>query len=232
MKLNKNLKCSDELFRNLKEFQDGREAARQELEIRLKKLELAKGSKYYEEETKKAHKAYSDALTALLSKYEGPVFTWLDNMIDQNATRKFEPITAEDERTLNIVKERIEQGHISENDLDMLYNSLSDSPLARSLFDDYAAKAGFLKSYRGDQPLTLNYVRDTIRELAKGAREFLETDDNPRVSHVMQARANLYGETGQEIPKRDLFCDKKGMFRELLPSFPSEVVDAFCDCVD
>ena len=152
-------------------------------------------------------------------------------MHEVNNKRSIMPPTEEDMRILSIVKERVNQG-VKEDELDMLYNSLSDSPEVATLFNEYATQAGVFKSYRGNnQPIPIRTINDTIDTLARGISDYMQNDTDTRIGRIIDSRADRFG-TIQEKPRWGRFTDKAGMFQTVYPSFNVDNIEAFCECCD
>lgn len=223
---------SEKFFEKMKEYQDIRAGIIERFEKRMKTLESANGSKYYEEEVKKATDQRNNDLKELKSSKGVYLFNILDLMESKSNERKAEAPTEEQMRLLQTATTmRV----IDEEYLDSVAYALKKNPSCLIALEDFAAANGLNKDYRSlmdDKKMSVERTRTTIQNLRKSIDDFVETDQNTNIERIIKSRAERYGETGDSIPKKREFTDKNSMYEIIAPWMDSESVEAFCAAVD
>ena len=227
------IKNSDLFYNRAKEYQSKRKDIMDTYESTLAKLEKAKGSQLYTEETKKAAKTRDAALQALQSEYREYFRISLDAMADANGKRGIAAPTADQLSILQALKMR---DNVSQRELDRAANSCKDNPLAISVINEIAKKNGFLRGYHTETgEMSVEDADKTIESLRGGLNDFLQHDTSRAARAAAEHNARMYGTTGNERPlaKRPLFEDKASCFNQLLPFGMSEATyNGFCAAVD
>ena len=220
-------------YTRAKEYQDKRKGIIDEYEKRLESLETAKGSKYFEDETKKAEDKKDEALKALKEEYGGYFNTHFEAMSKANASRKMTPPTDEELRTLQLLKMKDKP---TEAELAAAANTLKGNVTCLSVLTEIAHNAGYMRGYMGyseTKELPVSDVEDTIRGLHNSVREFMDYD-TPRAARVAREHnERMYGATpnAPALPKRPLFEDKAGCFYEVC-GLAGDTLTAFENAVD
>ena len=118
------IKNSDLFYSRAAEFQSKRKDIIDTYESTLAKLEKAKGSQLYTEETEKAAKTRDAALEALQSEYRDYFRISLDAMADANSKRGVTPPSQEQLAILQALKMR---DSLTQRELDRAANSCADN---------------------------------------------------------------------------------------------------------
>lgn len=227
------IKNTDLFYTRAKEYQDKRKGIVDEYEARIKALETAKGSKYFEDETKKAEDKKDEALKALKEEYAGYFNTHFDAMAKANASRSMTPPTEEELRTLQLLKMKEKP---TEAELQAAANTLKGNATCLSVLTEISHNAGYMRGYMNyseTKEMPVNEADGIIKGLASSVREFMEYD-TPRAARVAREyHAQHYGTTGNEtpLPKRPLFEDKAGCFYEVC-GLAGDTLTAFENAVD
>ena len=220
-------------YTRAKEYQDKRKGIIDEYEKRLASLEDAKGSKYFTDEVKKAEDKKDEALKALKEEYGGYFNTHLEAMSKANAARKMTPPTEEELRTLQLLKMKDKP---TEAELQAAANTLKGNATCLSVLTEIAHNAGYLRGYNNyseNKEMTVEGAEDIVKGLASSVREFMEYD-TPRAARIAREHnERFYGVTpdAPALPKRPLFEDKAGCFRELA-GLSGDSLTAFENAVD
>lgn len=227
------IKISDLFYSRAKEYQSKRKDIMDTYESTLAKLEKAKGSQLYTEETEKAAKTRDAALQALQSEYREYFRISLDAMADANGKRGIAAPTAEQLSILQALKMR---DTVSQKELDRAANSCKDNALAISVINEIAKKNGFIRGYHTESgEMSVEDADKVINDLKAALPDFMAHDTSRAARIVAEHNARMYGATGEERPlaKRPLFEDKASCFNQLLPFGMSEATyNGFCAAVD
>lgn len=220
-------------FTRAKEYQDKRKGIVDTYDKRLEALEDAKGSKYYTDEVKKAEDTRDEALTALKGEYGEYFRISLDAMSKANGSRGMTPPTEEELRTLQLLKMKDKP---TEAELAAAANTLKGNATCLSVLTEIAHNAGYMRGYNNyseNKEMTVEGAEATIKGLASSVREFMDYD-TPRAARLARAhQERTYGVPADApaLPKRALFEDKAGCFRELA-GLSGDSLTAFENAVD
>lgn len=228
------IKNTDLFYTRAKEYQDKRKGIIDEYEKRLESLETAKGSKYFDDESKKAEDKRDEALTALKGEYGEYFRISLDAMSKANAARKMTPPTEEELRTLQLLKMKEKP---TEAELAAAANTLKGNATCLSVLTEIAHNAGYLRGYMNyseTKEMPVDEAESTIKGLASSLRDFMEYDTNQAARSVADYYAQRYGvnPNAPALPKRPLFDDKAGCFRTLSGGLTGDTLTAFSNAVD
>ena len=220
-------------YTRAKEYQDKRKGIIDEYEKRLESLETAKGSKYFEDETKKAEDKKDEALKALKEEYGGYFNTHFEAMSKANASRSMTPPTDEELRTLQLLKMKDKP---TEAELAAAANTLKGNATCLSVLTEISHNAGYMRGYDNyseTKEMPVDTAEKIIKGLASSVREFMEYD-TPRAARVAaEYHAQHYGANpdAPALPKRPLFEDKAGCFYEVC-GLAGDTLTAFENAVD
>ena len=227
------IKNSDLFYSRAAEFQSKRKEIIDTYESTLAKLEKAKGSQLYTEETEKAAKTRDAALQALQSEYREYFRISLDAMSKANAARKMTPPTEEELRTLQLLKMKEKP---TEAELQAAANTLKGNATCLSVLTEISHNAGYMRgymSYSETKEMPVEEAEDAIKGLASSVRDFMDFD-TPRAARLAINHHNtLYGAPAEApaLPKRPLFEDKAGCFYEVC-GLAGDTLTAFENAVD
>lgn len=227
------IKNTDLFYTRAKEYQGKRKDIVDTYEKRLASLETAKGSKYFEDEVKKAEDKKADALKALKEEYGGYFNMHLEAMSKANASRKMTPPTDEELRTLQLLKMKDKP---TEAELAAAANTLKGNATCLSVLTEIAHNAGYLRGYDNyseTKEMPVNTADGIIKGLASSVREFMEYD-TPRAARIAREhQERQYGivPDAPALPKRRLFEDKAGCFYEIA-GLSGDSLTAFENAVD
>lgn len=237
------IKNSDLFYNRAAEFQSKRKEIIDTYESTLAKLEKAKGSQLYTEETEKAAKTRDAALQALQSEYREYFRISLDAMADANSKRGVTPPTADQIAILQALKMRSKPDPNNttaitafQRELDRAANSCTDNAMCISVINDIARDCGIMRPYHCTaKEMTVEDADKAIESLRGSLNDFLRHDTSRAARAAQHYYGEKYGTTGNERPlaKRPLFEDKASCFNTLLPfGMSGETYNAFCEAVD
>lgn len=224
---------SDLFYSRAKEFQNKRKDIVDTYEKRAAQLEDARGSKYFDDEMKKATDTRDSALSALKGEYAEYFRISLDAMAKANGSRGMTPPTDEELRLVQLLKMK---DSVTEQELDAAANTLKGNTTCLAILTEIAHKQGFLRgymSYSDSKEMPTETAADTVKGLHSSIREFMEYDTKRAARIAQEHNARMYGTTGNEpaLPKRDLFDTKAGCYAELA-GLSGDALTAFCKAVD
>lgn len=227
------IKNSDLFYNRAAEFQSKRKEIIDTYESTLAKLEKAKGSQLYTEETEKAAKTRDAALQALQSEYREYFRISLDAMSEANAARKMTPPTEEELRTLQLLKMKDKP---TEAELAAAANTLKGNATCLSVLTEIAHKSGYMRGYMGyseAKELPVSEVEEAIKGLSSSVRDFLnhDTKKTARIAQAYYEHNFMPYADARDLPKRSLFNDKSGCFYEIA-RMGGDYLTAFCKAVD
>lgn len=224
---------TDLFYNRAKEYQDKRKDIVDTYEKRAAQLEDARGSKYFDDEMKKATETRDSALSALKGEYAEYFRISLDAMAKANGSRGMTPPTDEELRLVQLLKMK---DSVTEQELDAAANTLKGNTTCLAILTEIAHKQGFLRgymSYSDSKEMPTDTAADTVKGLHSSIREFMEYD-TPRAARVArQHHEQLYGAVpdAPALPKRPLFDSKTECYKELA-GLSGDALTAFCKAVD
>lgn len=221
------------LYTQAKAYQDKRRAIMNEYETRLYSLEDTKGSKYYQDETKKAEDKRDEALKALQIEYNETFTKIIKAMNEANARRTMKAPTEDELRLISALKMR---ENISENELTMIANAVKGNGLCLSIVQETAKKNNIMRNYcsfEEGKEMPFAAVESEINGLASSLRDFVSYDTTKAARLERKMHETHYGinPDAPALPKRALFNDKAGCFKELT-GLTGDSLTAFCKAVD
>ena len=224
---------TDLFYTRAKEYQDKRANIISTYDERMKALENAKGSKLFEEESKKAEDTRDAALNALKSEYNTYFGISLDAMAKANASRKMTPPTEEELRTLQLLKMKDKP---TEAELQAAANTLKGNVSCLSVLTEISHNAGYLRGYTDyadNKEMPFEDVDEAIKNIHGNLRDFMDYDTTRAGRVAANYHAEHYGANpeAQALPKRPLFDDKAGCFYEIC-GMTGEVLAAFENAVN
>ena len=226
------IKNSDLFYSRAAEYQSKRKDIIDTYESTLAKLEKAKGSQLYTEETEKAAQTRDAAIQALKEEYGGYFRISLDAMSEANGKRGVTPPTADQLSILQALKMR---DSVTQRELDRAANSCKDNALAISVINEIAKKNGFLRGYHTESgEMSVEDVDKTIDSLRSGLADFMSHDTSRAARAAQKYYGEKYGTDGERpLAKRPLFEDKASCFNELVAfGMSKDGFNAFCAAVD
>ena len=197
------IKNTDLFYNRAREYQNKRKVIMDCFEKRVKSLEDTRGSKYFDDEMKKATDARDGALSALKVEYAEYFRISLDAMSKGNASRKMTPPTEEELRTLQLLKMKDKP---TETELQAAANTLKGNTTCLSVLTEIAHNA---------------------------VRDFMDYDMPRAARTAQNYHETVYGTIpdAPALNKRPLFDDKAGCFYEVY-RLSGDALTAFCTAVD
>jgi len=227
------MKNSDLFYSRAAEFQSKRKEIIDTYESTLAKLDKAKGSQLYTEETEKAAKTRDAALQALQNEYRDYFRISINAMSEANGKRGIAAPTADQLAILQALKMR---DNVSQKELDRAANSCKDNALAISVINEIAQKNGYLRGYNTESgEMSIEDADKVIDDLKAALPDFMAHDTSRAARIAREHNARLYGASGEERPleKRPLFDSKASCFNTLLPfGMSAERYTGFIAAVD
>ena len=222
---------SDCIYQISKRFQDTRKVIVDQYEGKMEKLDSARGSAYYGEESKKAAAERDKELNKLKVEYLTDVDKFLLHMREESASRTLAAPSQDELAIITALKMRSE---VSENEIAQAAKAIK-SPYAVGVLREIARKSGYLRHIgsEDDSEMSEDEVSAIISSLAKSIRDFADHDTTTASRMSYEHKRQLHGLTGEErLVKRQLFNDKKSCFDELAPYLTGSRREAFFRAVD
>ena len=206
---------SDRFYEVSLNFQNQRKLTVDKFESRMRELEKAKGSKYFDEQSQAAIEEKNSKLKALQSSYQAQVKDIFADMRKVNNSRKMQPPTEQQLAILNGLKLR---EHLSYDDIITAANSLCDNRFCLSVLNEIAHKNNVIgcnvMSFAKSDSFTIGEVENIISNAEKSIKDFVEYDTADSVRRIASQRAEHYGNS-YTLPKRPLFESKEQCFISL-----------------
>lgn len=218
------------LYTKAKEYQDKRKAVIDAYEDRLAYLEQMRGSKYYEDEAKKAETIRDDALTALKAEYIPGFEAIFKEMQAVSGRREIKAPTAEELRIVQALKLRdyksMENKNLDamEEELSRIARTVKGNSMCLSIVQDVARENGintdYMEMYTGSNMPHETVIR-CLAEMRKKIIDFVEYDTSPVGRFAREKHEQRFGKMDEgtmpeevllgvkagysPIPKRELF---------------------------
>ena len=211
------IKNTDLFYTRAKQYQDKRKDIMDEYETRLANLETAKGSAYYDLESKEAEDKQEAALKALKDEYGEYFNVSLAAMSKANASRKMTPPTEEELRTLQLLKMKEKP---TEAELQAAANTLKGNETCLSILSEISRNAGYIHNYERyfeTKRMTVEAAEKIIKDLYSSVRDFMDYDTprTARLAREYQERTYGLPADAPALEKRPLFGSKAGCFYEI-----------------
>lgn len=224
---------SDMFYSRAKEYQDKRKDIIDDYEARMKKIETARGSQYFDDESKKAEETRDKALTALKGEYTDYFNIALDAMRKANNSRGIVPPTEEELRIIQMLKLKDKP---TEQELEAAARTLKGNATCLSILTEMAHKAGYIRDYMHyseNKEFPIDMAEDLINGLAKDVKDFLDYDSTRAARIVNEHNKRMYGERGNapKLAKRRLFDTKEDCF-DIVGSISGDNLEAFLKAID
>ena len=224
---------TDLFYTYAKEYQDYRKKIMDSYEQRLDTLKDMHGSKYYDDEMKKAVETRDNSINALKAQYSKSFNSMLKRMYDSNHSRKLKPPTDDELRVIQLLKM---QDKPTLQELMTAENTLKDNAACMAVLREIAKKAGCPTiGHNADKTeLSIDEVDNILKDLGAQLNEFMNYDTNNAARRALTHYSDKYGGTAPDappLPKRELFEDKAGCFRTLA-RMDGDSLKAFCNAVD
>ena len=207
------IKNTDAFFKKAKEYQDKRAQIMTKYENDMQKLEVYKGSEGYSRDIKALQDTRDADLKALKDEYRPGFMTTLDGMTEAIGKRTVSAPTNDQSNLLNALRMRKK---VSRSDLQRVAETVKDNPIALGIVTEISHDQGYPYSY---DHLCKELSSEKASEIVDGLRSGLEdfmSYDTKKISRLEERyQADLYGQTGNALVKRDLFSDREGCFREI-----------------
>ena len=222
---------TDLLYSYAKKYQDKRADIMNAFEKREAQLQSAKGSRFYDEEMKKALSTRNTALNALQIEYRDHFNSILQSMMKMNGKREMKPPTDEELRLLQVLKMK---ESLSESDFEAAANTLKGNTTCLEILTDMARAQGNLRNYltySGSNEMPVASVNKALKGIASTLEDFMNYDTRKAARIAKQSHDEVYGVNEYTVPKRELFNDKAGCFKDLF-GLSGDEMGAFCKAVD
>lgn len=221
---------TDLLYVKAKQFQDKRAEIIEKYEEDLRSFERFKGSKGYDEDTKKLTEKYEKELSALIDEYRPGFLIALGGMMDAIGKRTVSAPTTDQVNLLNLLKLKKK---VTLEECQRIAEAVKDNPIAVSVVTEIAHDHGILQGFSHLCPeMSSQTASDIVTGMRDGIEDFLQYDTTRASRLANQYYENHYGSADRPLTKRRLFTDKEdfyreemGLDRESLKRF-SEIVDA------
>ena len=224
------IRNTEAFYVNAKKFQQEREKLVSEYEKTLKGMKRYEGSSGYKEDLEKLQKKHSEALTALQDEYRRSLRIIMSGMSEAVSKRKVNPPTNEQLNLLHLLKMREK---VSEEELDRIAEMVKDNGIAMGVVQEVANSNGIVRNYQAMcKEMSSSYAQKQIQSLGKGLEDWLLYDTKKSGRLAQKYYQDKYGLSPQEeLPKRDLFEDMEGCFREIA-GMDQEELKLFSQAVD
>ena len=216
-------------YTKMKAFQDKRAELTEAHDKNIKSLERLRGSRAFEEDLKKENDRFETTLTSLQDEYRPSIMTVLGGMMDAVGKRSVSAPTTEQVNLLNVLKMKKK---VTLEDCQRTAEAVKDNPIALSIVSEIAHDHGIMHSFNHLCPeMSSQTASDIVTGMKNSLEDFL-LYDSPRASRIAKRYHEMnYGSFDVDLPKRKLFTDKEGFYRDEIgldaDSFKqfSEIVD-------
>lgn len=225
------MKNTDLFFIRAKEFQGKRAGLVDAYEKKMQALEDTKGSRFFDDESKKAEEIKEEALKALKDEYNGYFRASLEAMSKANESRQMIPPTEEELRVLQMLKLKDKP---TEAEFAAAANTLKGNPTCLSILTEMSHKAGYMRGYHSEaKEMPVDVADETIKGLHSSLRDFMDYDTTKAARLARAHKDNFYGVApdAPALPKRRLFETKEECF-DIVANISGDYLAAFCSAVD
>ena len=224
---------TDFLFNRAKDFQNKRKNVMDQYENRMKELERAKGSQYYNEESQKATEAKDKAIKALKAEYGDYFNTILKSMRESNSKRGLNPPTEEELRLIQLIKLKEKP---TERELEAAAHTLKGNVTCLSILTEIAHKNGYARSYThysNNNEMAVADVDSALNAIERNLNDFMNYDTTRAARIAKNFHDTKYGvsDNTPELPKRPLFYTKED-FYSMMCGLSGDTFKAFYNAVE
>ena len=212
---------TDLMFTYVKEYQDKRFIISETYNKAVEAVESAKGSKYYDEHMEQALKEKNASMAKLRGDYATKFDNLLASMQEANNRRT---MTAPTQEQLNILQLLDSRENVSKDELDRVYNTMSDCDLAISKLNEIAKKNEHLHRYSLSGVMGITEADAELQNLADEIRDFMDYETTRGSRLADKFHQSRYG--GSVSVQRRRYTNKSDFFGD------SERDKAFMSAVD
>ena len=223
------IKNTEVFYTKAKEFQDKRSRIVADYEADLKRIEAYKGSEGYTKDLEKITEKRDSALEALRGEYRPGFNVIIDGMTEAIGKRTVSAPTNEQINLLNALRMRKK---VSQFDLQRVAESVKDNPIALGIVTEISRDQGYLRGYDHlCKEMSSERASEIVTSIRKGLADFMEFDTSRASRLAKRYNEQHYGITDQPLPKRKIFSDREGCFREI-GGIEADTLKSFSDVVD
>lgn len=226
---------SNRFFMRAGEYQNERERILDEYEARMKELAKAKGSRLYNDESKKASQKKERELAALKKTYREYMEGLIYKMRLVNERRSMQAPTEEQLRILSMLKMK---DSYSKAELNAAANALKDNASCLAILKEISDRSGQTTSYiRGlvaestAASMPLDITEKNIAGLEAGVKEMIEFDTPKPARIYSRFREINYGDS-PDLPRKGKQFDTKEECFKKLGGLTGNELKTFCSIID
>ena len=223
------VKNTEAFYARAKQYQDKRSELVSDYEKKLQSLKKYEGSKGYKKDMEDLQKAHSEALTALQDEYRQSLRTILKGMDEAIRKRKVNPPTNEQLNLIHLLKMR---DAVTQEELDRVAEMVKDNGIAMGILQEVARANGITKNYNSMcTEMSSSYAQSVVKGISDGLEDWIQYDTK-RAGRLANKYFNeKYGSPERELPKRPLFEDMDGCYRDLA-GLDHDGLQLFSEAVD
>lgn len=212
-----------ELYQVVSKFCDLRRQERRKFLQRREELESAKGSRYYDDEIKKAREQRQAVLSAARREAQSAADVILARMMDKAEALQLEPLTPEQ---MSVVQYLQMRKTLTDAEVTMAANSLKESGLGLQLLRELAQDRGvqhpFISMKDVKSGMTIETARQEVANLARFCSSVFADLDGANTIRRMTAKwhSNVYGGSidfdPDELPEEATFTSEQDFYKKAL----------------
>ena len=208
------IKNTEAFYIRAKEYQTKRAELVSDYEKKLQSLKKYEGSKGYQKDLEKLQKDHSEALTALQGEYRQSLNTILGGMMDAVGRRKINAPTNDQLNLIHLLKMKKK---VTAEELDRVAEMVKDNGIAMGIISEIAHENEIMgRNYLAMcKEMSSQTASDVIRGIKDGLEDWIMYDTGRAGRLANKYYADKYGTPERELPKRPLFEDMDGCYRDL-----------------
>lgn len=208
------IKNTEAFYIRAKEFQTKRAELVSGYEKKLESMKKYEGSQGYQEDLEKLQKDHKEALTALQNEYRQSLNTILGGMMDAVGRRKVNAPTNDQLNLIHLLKMKKK---VTAEELDRVAEMVKDNGIAMGIISEIAHENEIMgRNYLGMcKEMSSQTASDVVRGIRDGLEDWLQYDTGRAGRLANKYYAEKYGSSERELPKRPLFEDMDGCYKDL-----------------
>lgn len=205
------MRNTEAFYQKAKRYQDERKAIVSKYENEVNRLERFKGSQGYDEDLKQLKENNRATLDALQAEYRPEFLDIIGGMMDSLGKRTMKTPTTDQLNLLSVLRMKKK---ISYEELSRAAQTVKDNPLAIDIVNEIAREQNIFHDFSDlCEEMSSEAVEKILNRMRNETEDFLKYDTDYASRQAIKLHENLYGITGQEPKKAELFDTMEGCYQ-------------------
>lgn len=222
------MKNTELLYRKAKKYQDRRKELTEKYRSDVESLEKYKGSQGYSEELEQLQKNLEINLQKLKDEATPDIYTAIKSMYSACDSMTLPLPTIEQMNLLTMLQMKKK---ITNEDCQMVAQSVKDNPIAVSIVSEISREHGLLRTYDHICPkMSLSTCNTILNGMKKDIDDFLQYDTSKVARMYQSMQMEHYGTVSGDLKSRKLFESQEEFYKDF--GIDADTFGKFSEIVD